>query len=201
MENLKVSLIIVFICLVLHAEAQNFRPRPFVKKQLMEMSLGFTGGIHVFEPVQSIYFTGAVSYCLENQIAVRADYFHFVPDPNFTGQLDKNSSLMAGGEFHFPYGRFDFSMLLQPGVAFCHLVVPGSMQKLRAEPIVRAGLETTYYVLRNAHVFVNGSYLRGNYFLEGSRPYRLDELRLTAGLGINIFVNHTPASQRKVVKF
>ncbi|MCS6990546.1 MAG: hypothetical protein NZL95_01635 [Chitinophagales bacterium] len=201
MENHKISLIALLLATALCAEGQNFRPRPFVKKRLMEMSLGFTGGIHIFEPVQSLYLNGAFAYCLENQIAVRADYFHFIPDPNFRGQLDQNSSVFAGAEFHFPYGRFDFSLLLQPGIAWCFLQVPASLQKLRAEPVVRAGAETTFYVLRNAHLFFNASYLRGNYFLEDVRPYSLDELRICGGLGLNIFVNHTPVAQRKVVKF
>ncbi|MCS6917921.1 MAG: hypothetical protein RMK52_06450 [Chitinophagales bacterium] len=202
MENIKIPLIVLTLAMLMQqADGQNFRPRPFVNKRLMELSVGFTGGIHVFEPVQSMYLNGAFAYCMENQIAVRADYFLFIPDPNFRGQLDRNSSLLAGGEFHFPHGRLDLSLLLQPGVAFCFLEVPGSLQRTRAEPIVRLGAETTYYLLNNAHVFVNASYLRGNYYLEGSEPYRLDELRITAGLGIQIFVNHTPVFQRKVVKF
>ncbi len=183
------------------AYGQHFKKPPFLRQRLLELDVAFGGGALLFEPVQSIYMHAAFAYCMEDRIGIRAEFFYLVADPNFSGQLDQFAGLFIGGEFHFPAARFDWSLLLQPGVARCFLSDGNLGVSPRIEPVLQTGWKAVYYVLPLAHVFLHASYVHGVYFQEGPSPYRLDELRIQGGLGLNIFVNRTPAFQRKSVKF
>ncbi|MEO5675730.1 MAG: hypothetical protein ABIQ74_13890 [Chitinophagales bacterium] len=201
MEKIKT---LIVLSLMLYSEialSQHSHSTPFVRKSLMSMSTGLSAGAMVFNPVQEVYFTGSFAYCVEQQIGVRTDLYIFLPDYNFEGQLQKNSCILFGPEFHLPLGHFDWSILFEPGIAFPYFKDGTANKKAQAEPVFQFSLATTYYFLRNFHVSVSASYLHGNYFLESTNPYKLDELRLNASLGINIFVNHQQAFNRKDVKF
>jgi len=201
MEKIKVLIALLYCFISSHSEAQNFTKPPFVKQRLMSISSGLSGGVMIFNPVQDIYVNGSFSYCMEDRIGIRTDFILFIPDVNFKGQLDRNSSILIGGEFHFPFNRFDLSLLLQPGISFVYLEEGTTSTKTQVEPVITGSISGTYYILNNFHVFASVMYLHGNYFMEQSDPFQLDELRITSGIGINIFVNHTPLFQRKKVKF
>ncbi|MFI5134385.1 MAG: hypothetical protein ACHQD9_00900 [Chitinophagales bacterium] len=201
MEKTKI-LIALFLALIFHdGMAQNVTKPPFVRQGLMNISAGLSGGVMIFNPVQDVYINTSFAYCIEDRIAVRTDFCFFIPDVNFKGQLNRNSSILFGAEYHFPFQRFDLSLLLEPGVSFVYLKEGTTSTKTQTEPVITASIGTTYYILQNFHVFASVMYLHGNYFMEQPKPFRLDEFRITGGIGINIFVNHTPLFQRKRVKF
>jgi hypothetical protein len=201
MEKIKTLILMLALLFTRAAEAQQMGRAPFMHRGLMNMQIGLTPGIMVFNQVQDIYFNGSFSYLMESQIAVRTDLYLFLPDYNFEGQLLKNSSFLLGPEFHFPFGRFDISMLFEPGVAFPYLKGGSADGKSQAAPVLNLGLGFYYYFFQNFHVFTTVNYLHGNYFLENTDPFRLDEIRITAGWGINIFVNHQAVFERKSPKF
>jgi hypothetical protein len=201
MEKIKILILMLALLFSRVAVAQQVGRAPFVHKGLMNMQIGLTGGGMVFNQVQDLYFNGSFSYVMESQIAVRTDFYVFLPDYNFEGQLLKNSSILLGPEFHFPFGRFDMSLLFETGVAFPYLKGGSVDQKAQMEPVVTLGLGFYYYLFQNFHVFTAVNYLHGNYFLENSDPFRLDEIRVSAGLGINLFVNHQALFERKNPKF
>ena len=91
MEKTKILIVLFIWCFSFHVQGQSMQKPPFVGQRLMSMSLGMSGGIMAFEPVQDVYFTGSFSYCIESQVAIRTDINIFFPDANFQGQLDKNS--------------------------------------------------------------------------------------------------------------
>lgn len=201
MEKIKVLIISSILLFPEFSYSQNFHAAPFVRKSLMKVSLGLAGGVHTFNPIQEVFFNGSFSYNMEDQIAVRTDLFLFLPDYNFEGALEKNSSILLGPEFHFPFGHFDLVFLFEPGVSLTYFEGGSADGKPQVEPVMSLSLAPYYYIFRNFHVFVSGGYFHGNYFSENDKPYRLDEFRLTGGLGINFFVNHQPAFQRKRTKF
>jgi hypothetical protein len=201
MEKTKVLILLLLLTFAEASHAQNYGSAPFLRKGLMSISTGLTGGIMTFNELQEVYFTGTFSYCVEQQIGIRTDLCVFLPDYNFEGQLQKNSSILLGPEFHFPFSRFDLSFLFEAGVAFPYLKDGVANQKVQAEPVYVLTLGTSYYLFHNFHVFASAGYLHGNYFLENVDPFRLDEIRISAGLGVNIFVNHQEAFERKIPKF
>lgn len=202
MEKTKVLMPFLF-AMLLFAEAgtAQYHSKPFLQKRLMNFSASFTGGVMIFNPVQDMYINGSFSYCIENQIGIRTDLVVFFPDPGFKGQLEKNSSILLGPEFHFPAGRFDMSLIFEPGISFVYEDGGAADKQTQAEPVFLTAMGFYYYIFQNFHILASVGYLHGNYFLESNDPYRLDELRVTGGLGINIFVNHTAAFNRKRVKF
>jgi len=201
MEKIKILIPLFTILVMQHSMAQNVSRPPFVRQGLMDMSAGLTGGVMVFNPVQDVYINTSFAYCMEDRIAVRTDFFFFIPDANFKGQLNRNSSILFGAEYHFPFQRFDLSLLLEPGVSFVYFQQGSTSTKTQTEPVISSSISTSYYILQNFHVFASAMYLHGDYFMEQAKPYQLDEFRITGGLGINIFVNHVPLFQRKRVKF
>jgi len=201
MEKNKILILLCFLLLAGATEAQNFHASPFLRKGMMKISSGGTAGVMAANPVQEIFLTANFSYSIEDRIAVRTDFFLFMPDYNFEGELEKNSSILLGPEFNFPYGRFDLALLFEPGLSFTRLAGGTLDNKVQAEPVMTFSLATYYFLFQNFHVFASACYLHGNYFLESQDPFRLDEFRITAGLGINIFVNHQPAFQRKRTRF
>ncbi|MBS1657474.1 MAG: hypothetical protein K1X63_13120 [Chitinophagales bacterium] len=201
MEKIKILILLALLLMGFSANAQNFHNPPFVRKGLMYISTGLSGGYMTFEPYQNIYVNGSFGYCMEDQIAVRTDLYVFIPDVNFKGQLNQNTGILVGGEFHLPFNRFDLSLLLQPGVSFVYLEEGVSTKKVQTEPVISGSIGTSYYLFNNFHVFASAMYLHGSYFMEQPDPYHLDEFRITAGIGVNVFVNHTPVFQRKRVKF
>lgn len=201
MEKTKAVILFLFAMLFAEAALAQYGARPFVQKRLMNMSAGLTGGVMIFNPVQDVYFNGSFSYCIEQQIGIRTDLYVFIPDPSYKGQLDNNSSILIGPEFHFPAGRFDMSLMFEPGISFSYLEGGAADKQTQAEPVFQFSMGFYYYILQNFHVLASVGYLHGNYFLENNDPFRLDELRVTAGLGVNIFVNHTAPYERKRVKF
>lgn len=202
MEKVKVSLVILFFLFISHnSHSQSIGSAPFIRKSLMSMSGGLGGGIFLYHPVQNIYFTGSFSYCMEDRIGIRSDFYLFIPDVAIGGQLDRNSTILLGPEFHFPAGHLDWTILFQPGLSFSYLKDEASTNQTQAEPVLTLSTGLTYYFFHNFHLGVNAQYLRGNYFSESIEPYNISELRFTAALGVNLFVNHQAAYQRKRPKF
>ena len=201
MEKIKAVMPFLFAMLLAEAVTAQYHAKPFVHKRLMSISTALTGGVMIFNPIQDIYINGSFAYLIEEQIAIRTDLVVFVPDPGFKGQLHKNSSILLGPEFHFPAGRFDMSLIFEPGISFAYIEGGAADKQTQAEPVFLTAMGFYYYILQNFHVLASVGYLHGNYFLESTDPFRLDELRVTGGLGINIFVNHTAAWNRKRVKF
>lgn len=201
MEKIKALILPGCMLLVQFANAQTGGNTSFVRQGLMDMSTGITIGVMTFNPVQEIYFTSSFAYFFEDQISARTDVNVFLPDYNFEGQLQKNSSILLGPEFHFPAGHFDWSILFEPGMAFPYLKDGIPNKKPQAEPVFNFSLGMYYYFLKHFHLSLSAGYLHGNYFLENSNPFRLDEIRIAGGLGINIFVNHQSVFNRKRVKF
>src|SRR4026208_565804 len=113
MEKIKVLILLLLLLSAEVSQAQKYGAAPFVQKGLMNMSTGLAGGIMTFNEVQDIYFNLSFAYCVEHRIAVRTDLYVFLPDYNFEGQLQKNSCLLVGPEFHFPVGRFDMSLMFE----------------------------------------------------------------------------------------
>lgn len=201
MAKIKTALAVACILMALQTTAQRGPTAGFVRKTLMSIGAGLGGGIFIHHPVQNIYFNGNFAYCMEDRIGVRTDFYLFVPDAAIDGQLDRNSSFFFGPEFHFPARRLDWTILFQPGLSFSYLKEESSSGKSQAEPLLSLTSGLTYYIFGNFHAGIHVQYVKGNYFYENAEPYNLDEIRFMATLGVNLFVNHQAAYQRKRPRF
>jgi hypothetical protein len=198
----KNSLVIFLLLLLpLLADSQS-RRKSFVKKDLFVVSGGLSTGVMVAHPIQDVFIVSGAEYFMESRVSIKSDIYWFLPDYNFEGQLQKNSSIFMGAAFHFPLDRWDTFFSFQPGLAFPALASgTNTTAKPGVEPLLASSLGVTYFILQNMHVFVSAGYVHGKYFPESETAFPLDELRLTAGLGFNVFFNRYAPYERRRVKF
>ncbi|MBK6484723.1 MAG: hypothetical protein IPG01_16675 [Chitinophagaceae bacterium] len=196
----KNSLVILLLLLVipLTMQAQG-RKKPFIQKDMFSCSAGLSGGILVSHPIQDIYINTSVEYFMERRISVKFDAFFFLPDYNFEGQLQKNSSILVGAGYHFPYQRWDTYITFQPGLAFPGLSLGNTALEVKTgvEPILSATGGVSYYFFNNLHAFASIGYVHGNYFPEETETFHLDEVRIAAGIGFNVFFNRYAPYERR----
>lgn len=199
-KNSIVALLLVL--LPLYGSGQT-KAKSFVRKDLFTASGGLAGGIMAAHSTQNVYIISGAEYFMERRISIKADIYWFLPDYYFEGQLQKNTNAFMGAAFHFPRDRWDVYFAFQPGMAFPGLAsgTNTSVTKPGAEPVLLASLGLNYFILQNFHMFANAGYLHGNYFPEETSSFLLDELRITAGLGFNVFFNRYEPYQRKRVRF
>lgn len=199
-KNSLVVLLLVLFPMILFGQRKS---KSFVQKDMLSLSGGLSGGILVAHPIQDVYFNGSVEYFMEKRISVRADVFAFLPDYNFEGQLQKNTSLLLGAAWHFPYQRWDTYISFQPGVAFPGLSTGNTAEKVKTgiEPVLEMNGGVSYYFGHNFHAYIGAGYVHGNYYPEKTSTFILDEIRLMAGIGVNVFFNRYDAWDRRKVRF
>ncbi len=105
---------------------------------------------------------------------------------------------MLGAAFHIPTNsHFDPYVIVQPGIAYT-----SSYQNIRLNdevptkvsyrgvltPLATAGIGVNYYFQRFAHLFVEGRYVYGKHLSTAPQPISLEEIRITFGLGFNLFI-------------
>lgn len=198
MEKNPLVIVWLLLAIPLLLPAQG-RKKSFIQKDMFSCGAGLSGGILVSHPIQDIYINSSVEYFMERRISVKIDGFLFLPDYNFEGQLQKNSSALIGAAWHFPYERWDTYIALQPGLAF-----PGLSQgntalevKTGVEPVIAVTGGLSYYFFNNLHAFASIGYVHGNYYPEHTSTFYLDEIRIAAGIGFNVFFNRYAPYERR----
>ena len=112
-------------------------------------------------------------------------------------------SIYLGGAYHIPTkGHFDPYVIFQPGLAYTssyeiHNWVPLQLQDERVShtyypgvltPLATAGVGFNYYFQRFAHLFLETRYVYARHLSQAPSPISLQELRVTFGLGFNLFI-------------
>jgi hypothetical protein len=109
-----------------------------------------------------------------------------------------------GVAYHFPYMRWDTYIAVQPGIAFPGLSSGNTAEKVKTgiEPMLAMNFGLNYYIGHNFHAYVSGGYAHGNYYPElTNSSFLLDEIRLMAGIGCNVFFNRYAPYERRRVRF
>ncbi|MEO6166716.1 MAG: hypothetical protein ABIO46_06325 [Chitinophagales bacterium] len=202
MEKNSLVILLWLLILPLFVPAQG-RKKSFVQKDMFSFGGGVAGGILVSHPIQDVYLNGSVEYFMERRVSVKIDAFWFLPDYNFEGQLQKNTSLLMGAGWHFPYLRWDTYISLQPGVAFPGLSSGNTALKVKTgiEPVLAANGGVSYYIGNNLHAYASIGYVHGNYYPESPEIFHLDEIRVAAGIGFNVFFNRYAPYERRRIHF
>ena len=202
MEKNSVVILLWMLFLPLFIAAQG-KKKSFIQRDMFSCGAGAAGGILVSHPVQDIYINGSVEYFMERRVSVKIDGFLFMPDYNFEGQLQKNSSILIGAAYHFPYKRWDTYLSLQPGLAFPGLSSSNTAIPVEAgvEPILAMNGGLSYYFLNNLHVYACIGYVHGTYFPESPESFHLTEIRVATGIGFNVFFNRYAPYERRRIRF
>ncbi len=139
------------------------------------------------------YVTGEAEVFLDDRAAVNgAVWASFATNMKNTVGLTANHALFTGMNYHFlKPGRFDPYIGFSPGAGLVRAAYRNSEGILQQgnftiAPLISASAGCNYYVGWFFHFFVKVQGVTGQTFSNLPEPIRLDELKITAGLGWNV---------------
>ena len=180
----------------------------YIHKHLVRTDASIISGYMFKGNIKNVYINGNLDYYLDNKISIRGDVNWMVGSSSTSENsigLKDNHSVMLGVAYHFhTNGHLDPYFILQPGLAYTSSYqwkgdVPfpeTNVYKVNykglVSPLGSAGLGFNYYFQRFAHLFLETRYVHGNHLSEAPKPISLQELRITFGLGFNLFIIKQP---------
>lgn len=201
----KIIFIILYVCSlsVLFAQQENTQ---FIHKHLVRADASIVAGYLFKENINNVHVNGSAEYYIDNKISIRASASYLLGSTGITKDsmgLKDFHSIYLGMVYHFSTkGHFDPYLILQPGLAYTssyqvHNWVPVQLGGERIShtyypgvltPMGTAGLGFNYYFQRFAHLFVETRYVYARHLSQAPSPISLQELRVTFGLGFNLFI-------------
>jgi hypothetical protein len=198
----KRNLIFLFVCLttVLFAQQENTQ---FIHKHLVRADASIVAGYLFKENINNVHVDGNAEYYVDNKVSIRGSATYMLGSSGLTKDsigLKDFHTIMLGGAYHFhTNGHFDPYFIFQPGLAYTssykakYIGNPDDRTKVATyggalTPLATAGLGFNYYFQRFAHLFLETRYVYGRHLSEAPSPVSLQELRVTFGLGFNLFI-------------
>ena len=199
------NLIILFVCLtaVVFAQQENTQ---YIHKHLMRADASVVGGYLFKEGMNAVHINGSAEYYLDNKVSIRGSASYLLGSSGLTKDsigLKDFHSIYLGTVYHFPTkGHFDPYVILQPGLSYTSSYQVNNWVPLQLKdegightyysgvltPLATAGVGFNYYFQRFAHLFVETRYVYGMHLSQAPSPISLQELRVTFGLGFNLFI-------------
>ena len=152
------------------------------------------------------YLSGALEYYPEKRVGIRGDVFWLAGAQQNNSYFSANNSIFFGGTYHFQSDRFDFYLGLEPGVNFTKIgtylnavnaqgnnpqVALSSSQNFQIVPVISPLSGATFYFSRFFNFFVEVRYLQATFYAyPDGRNIPLNEIRVSAGLGLHLNVFH-----------
>lgn len=180
-------------------QSENSR---FIDKGLLRAQGNVSSGVMLKSPGTSIYIHGDLEYYVEPGISIRSESYYFLGTFNAGPTFAMNHSNFAGVMYHFPaQGKFDPYIGVQPGIALTRLAKPVLLNSDTTQwspysvsayspgfsPLFSASAGFNYYAYKFFNLFVHIKYVAGKH-LSDIHPGSLSELKMTFGLGWNIWV-------------
>ncbi len=180
----------IIIILFLFSSAGAFAQQPkfdVLRKGLFRSQLTISPGFMLSGGSPNIYLHGGFEYFLKDEVSFSGHGFWFI-DSQKTGNLKHNSSVLWGLRYHFPWRekKIDSFIGLEPGIGLVQAKNSESVSVLKATPLITASAGFTFYVWKFFNFFVETRYIHGHHSSEWNQTYKLDEFRISAGLGWNV---------------
>jgi hypothetical protein len=201
---LKKIIVILFVCFssFLFAQQQNGQ---YIHKHLVRADASIAAGYMFKDNISNVHINGNLEYYMDNKISIRGDANWMAGSNGLTADsmgLKDYYSVMLGIVYHFhTNGHLDPYFILQPGFAYTSSFhqapavgiytqdnSPKTYYQGVISPLTTAGFGINYYFQRFAHLFIEARYVYGNHLSEAPTPMSLQELRITFGLGFNLFI-------------
>ena len=194
--------IIIFVCLSSAVFAQQENEQ-FIHKHLLRADASIVAGYMFKSNLSNVHLNGSAEYYLDNKVSIRGSISYMMGSSGLTADsmgLHDFHSIYLGAAFHIPTkGHFDPYFILQPGIAYTssykatYTSNPVENKKTATyagvlSPIATAGFGFNYYFQHFAHLFMETRYVYGNHLSEAPHPISLQELRITFGLGLDLFI-------------
>lgn len=185
----RVVLLLVLCGIIQQAAAQKIWE---VRKGCIRMQGNVAPGYLFSQKYLAAYVAGDMDLFLDDRTAFTgAVWVSFSTAKKNAEGLLANHSVFGGVNYHFlKPGRFDPYVGLTPGMALVQTAYrnsEGVLQKsaFSAAPLISLSAGCNYYVGLFFHFFLKAQGVVGQTFGNAPMPSRLDELKVTAGLGWN----------------
>ncbi len=180
----------------------------YIFKHLIRADASIVSGYMYKDGIRNVYVNGNAEYYIDNKISVRGDANFLLGSSelskNYIGFKD-NHSIGLGLVYHLKTkNHFDPYFIFQPSIAYSssYLDVNKAPHVMNADgtyptnniyyspvlsPLATCGLGFNYYFQRFAHLFMETRYIYGQHLSNAPSPLSLEEIRITFGLGFNVF--------------
>lgn len=194
--------IILFVCFSSSVFAQQ-ESEQFIHKHLVRADASIVAGYMFKSNLSNVHIDGNLEYYLDNKVSIRGSASYMMGSSGLTSDsigLHDFHSIYLGAVFHFQTkSHFDPYFILQPGISYTssykanYVSNPAENTKIATypgvlSPIATAGFGFNYYFQHFAHLFMETRYVYGNHLSQAPHPISLQELRITFGLGFDLFI-------------
>lgn len=199
---LKSFYITLFVCFATSLFAQ-IESEQYIRKHLLRADGSIVAGFMPKDNLSNVHVTGNLEYYVDNVVSVRGEATYLLGSTGLTADsmgLKDEISVGLGTAFHFhTNGHFDPYFILEPNIGYTSSyhqnvtrplidATPKTYYVGSVTPMATAGLGFNYYFQRFAHLFVEGRYVYAQHLSEAPKPISLQEIRVTFGLGFNLFI-------------
>ena len=149
------------------------------------------GGYLFAQKAAGAYLAGDFDLFIDERVSITgAGWYGFKISDNTTG-LIRNHAIFSGFNYHpVKKGRWDPFIGLSPGLAIAELNYSDNegivQQTVGVAPLISGEVGFNYYVGSVFNLFVKARGVTGQTHGDAPTPTRLDEIKITAGLGWNL---------------
>lgn len=199
---MRTYLSIAMVMLVTSSMFAQYERQQYIHKHLVRADASIVSGYMYKSDIRNVHVNGNLEYYLDNVLSIRGDANYMLGSNGISDSMGflHNHSIMLGPVFHFKTnGHFDPYFILQPGIAYTQSYKQKYIDDLDKidgrinypgvlSPLGTAGLGFNYYFQRFAHLFLETRYVYGQHLAQAPHPLSLEEVRITFGLGFNLFI-------------
>lgn len=187
----KISVSIMLLVLVVNASAQ----RIWEQRKGCFRGQGNLAAGYLFQQRQiAAYITGDMDLFIDNNVAIAGSaWYSFATTRKGQPGIRANHAIMGGINYHFTKkGRFDPYFGISPGISLVSVAYRDGetirTTSISPVPIISASLGVNYYVGSIFHFFAKVQGVGGQTLGNIPVTTRLEEIKVTAGLGWNLRV-------------
>lgn len=196
--NKKILVVFLLITSTIFSQTKE----QYIFKHLIRADASIVSGYMYKDGIRNVHVNGNAEYYIDNKISVRGDATYLLGSSGLSKDslgFRDNHSIGLGLVYHFKTkSHFDPYFIFQPSVAYTSSYKQNYIDdatNLRERknfdgvlsPLATGGLGFNYYFQRFAHLFMETRYVYGRHLSSAPSPLSLEELRVTFGLGFNVF--------------
>lgn len=188
MEKRKIILALLSILCLGTMDAQELETR----EHLVSATATISPGFQKENSDINIYLHGLASFYIEPKVSVDGEVYWFLGGQEQQTKMAENSSLLFGINYHFAKdGKVDPYIGVMPGLSLVSAVNYTILQPRASEfsvvPIITFDTGFKFHMAKWCNAFVNLRYLKGTLVEHHYEALKLDELRVSFGLGFNLY--------------
>ncbi|PHR43949.1 MAG: hypothetical protein COA32_15555 [Fluviicola sp.] len=184
MEKIITTILFASVILLNTTQAQD---KPIVRKGLIRAQLTISSATMLDYSESPFYFHGSLEGYLNKKTSLVGESYFYLG--NISGEstvFDFNHSTFFGGSYHIAQDNGSLYIGLQPGVSFARIKTQSGQERgdLGISPLFSTVVGYNFFVHRFFHFFVQSRLVLGQHL--HNEAISLNELRVSAGLGINL---------------